>query len=64
MKVDNPEVNAILELSKKDNVILTPHNAFNTSEAVTRKSEQAVQQISSFLENGEFVWPVINDTKI
>ncbi len=61
VKVDNPEVNAVLELAKKDNVILTPHNAFNTSEAVMRKSEQTVQQINSFLDKGEFIWPVINE---
>lgn len=60
-KTDDAEVNAILTLSKMDNVILTPHNAFNTHEAVIRKSEQTVQQINTFLQKGEFIWPVIDD---
>jgi D-lactate dehydrogenase len=40
------------------NVILTPHNAFNTAEAVERKAEQTVQQIEHFLRAGKFLWPV------
>jgi D-lactate dehydrogenase len=39
------------------NVILTPHNAFNTAEAVERKAEQTVQQIERFLQTGDFLWP-------
>jgi D-lactate dehydrogenase len=59
-KTDNPEVNALLSLVEKENVVFTPHNAFNTHEAVVRKSEQAVQQIMSFIENGSLIWPVEN----
>jgi D-lactate dehydrogenase len=40
----------------RPNVILTPHNAFNTAEAVERKSEQTIRQIEHFLQNGEFLW--------
>jgi D-lactate dehydrogenase len=40
------------------NAILTPHNAFNTQEAVERKAEQSVQQIEQFLKHGKFLWPV------
>jgi len=47
-----------LELTKRPNVILTPHNAFNTQEAVERKSAHSIQQISHFLEKGHFLWPV------
>jgi D-lactate dehydrogenase len=39
------------------NVILTPHNAFNTAEAVERKAAQTIQQIEHFMQNGEFLWP-------
>jgi D-lactate dehydrogenase len=42
----------------RPNVILTPHNAFNTQEAVERKAEQSVQQIEHFLKHGKFLWPV------
>lgn len=48
----------ILALAGRPNVILTPHNAFNTHEAVERKAEQSVQQIDHFLEHGKFLWPV------
>ncbi len=48
-----------LELAKRDNVILTPHNAFNTQEAVQRKSAESIEQVTHFLENGKFLWPVI-----
>lgn len=54
----DPEVRATLELMKLDNVLCTPHNAFNTVESVERKSAQSVQQVAAFLESGQFVWPV------
>jgi len=55
---DNPEVQATIELSKFNNVILTPHNAFNTWESVDRKSSQSILQIMHFLDTGKFLWPV------
>ncbi len=57
-KSDNPEVDAILDLANFENVILTPHNAFNTRESVERKAEQSIRQIESYLKNGRFLWPV------
>jgi D-lactate dehydrogenase len=42
----------------RQNVILTPHNAFNTAEAVDRKAKQTIQQIEYFLTNKWFLWPV------
>ena len=51
------EVQAALELARRDDVICTPHNAFNTIEAVERKSAHSVQQIAAFLSRGEFRWP-------
>jgi D-lactate dehydrogenase len=45
-------------LAGRPNVILTPHNAFNTQEAVERKAEQSVQQIEHFLRHGKFLWSV------
>jgi len=55
---ENPVVRAILELRELPNVICTPHNAFNTHEAVLRKSEQSIQQVESFLQTGRFIWNV------
>jgi D-lactate dehydrogenase len=54
----NPVVDSMLELQKLPNVICTPHNAFNTREAVMRKSEQSIQQAESFLQTGRFIWTV------
>jgi D-lactate dehydrogenase len=43
-------------LAGRPNVILTPHNAFNTSEAVDRKAEQTIQQIAHFQKHDTFLW--------
>ena len=53
---DDPSVRAVLELAKRPNVILTPHNAFNTHESVERKSRQTMEQIAHFREHGTFLW--------
>jgi D-lactate dehydrogenase len=55
---DDPEVRAALELVKMENVICTPHNAFNSVEAVHRKSEHSIRQIVAFFKTGQFEWPV------
>ena len=52
------EVNAVLTLLKRQDVILTPHNAFNSFEAVDRKANHSVRQINHFLKEGCFLWSV------
>ena len=52
------EIAATLALADRDDCILTPHNAFNTAEAVGRKCEHSVQQILAFRDRGEFLWSV------
>ena len=54
----DPVVQATLDLAQRPNVICTPHNAFNTQEAVERKSEQSIQQFQHFQATGTFLWPV------
>ena len=54
----HPHLAAVLELAQRPNVILTPHNAFNTQEAVTRKADHSIQQIKTFLATGQFIWSV------
>ena len=54
----SPEALAALELASREDCICTPHNAFNTLEAVDRKSEHSVQQILAFLQRRQFLWPV------
>jgi D-lactate dehydrogenase len=58
---DDLEAAATLALANRDDCLLTPHNAFNTAEAVHRKSEHSVEQIVAFRERGEFLWPVPTD---
>jgi D-lactate dehydrogenase len=55
---DDAEVQAALALAKMENVICTPHNAFNSDEAVERKSEHSIRQIVAFLKTRQFEWPV------
>ena len=62
---EDPEVQAVLELVKYPNVIFTPHNAFNTREAVIRKSQQSMQQVEAFLKTGHFLWPLpVDEIKV
>lgn len=49
---------ALLRLRRHSNVMLTPHNAFNTAEAVERKSEQSIQSLLHYRQTGRFLWPV------
>jgi len=55
---DDAESRAVLALARRDDVILTPHNAFNTRESVERKSAQSVEQIAHMLRCGAFKWPI------
>lgn len=55
---DEPNVKAVLKMAEYDNVVLTPHNAFNTAESVERKSEQSVQQTDHFIAYNKFLWDI------
>ncbi|MCF7838158.1 MAG: hydroxyacid dehydrogenase, partial [Candidatus Marinimicrobia bacterium] len=46
------------ELAARPDVIMTPHNAFNTAEAVARKAEQSIMQLVTLASQGTFRWPV------
>jgi D-lactate dehydrogenase len=56
--VADEELQASIQLAKMPNVVFTPHNAFNTAEALVRKSQQSAQQVISFINSGKFLWPV------
>jgi len=51
-------VAAILRLMDDPRAILMPHNAFNTAEAVVRKSRETVANLCRFLAAGAFLTPV------
>lgn len=53
-----PPVSLLRELAAHPRVLLTPHNAFNTEEAVARKSGLAAEQVLHFLREGRFRWPL------
>ncbi|MCA9567853.1 MAG: hypothetical protein KC656_08425, partial [Myxococcales bacterium] len=53
---EDPEALAALELMARPDVLCTPHNAFNTEEALARKAGQSVEQVVAWLERGAFVW--------
>ncbi len=55
---EKSEIEATMKLSGLPNVIFTPHNAFNTIEAVERKASQSVEQVVYFIKHNRFLWPV------
>ncbi len=57
----SPEAAALLRLARRKDVILTPHNAFNTRESVKRKAEQSVAQIMHYVQYGRFIWEIPAD---
>ncbi len=52
------ESRAVLKMKARADVICTPHNAFNTIEAVARKSKQTVQQLQSLRSTGKLIWQI------
>lgn len=51
-----PHTKSILEMSARLNVLCTPHNAFNTQEALQRKAEQTAVSVVHFLEKKKFLF--------
>jgi D-lactate dehydrogenase len=52
--ISKEELNIVFEnnmLTKRKNVIITPHNAFNTKEAIERILETTVYNIKSFIKH-------------
>lgn len=48
----------VLELVKNNQVLFTPHNAFNTQEALEQKASLSVEAIVLYLKKGVFPCPV------
>jgi len=55
---EDPQVLAIQKMMEMENVLLSPHNAFNTHESVERKSKQSIEQVIQFLDTQSFKWQV------
>jgi len=56
--VSDEQTRGILDLSRRENVVFTPHNAFNTREALERKAKESVESLQSFFQSGSFLHPV------
>lgn len=54
----SPFVLTLRKLLASPNVLCTPHNAFNTREALARKCAMTIAQIEYFLKNGRFQWQI------
>lgn len=52
------QVQAVQKMMKMENVILTPHNAFNTQEAVERKCIQTMEQLNYYYKHNKLKWAV------
>lgn len=51
-------VEAALKLMRHPKAALTPHNAFNTSESVERKSLHTAMNLERYFQSGEFLTPL------
>lgn len=62
MRMQNQSPTEQIQILKKwsqlDQVVLTPHNAFNTTEALDRKCFQSVESLIQYHEKGQFKWYV------
>jgi len=47
-------VNTILALKDREDCLFTPHNAFNTEEALAEKARRSAEAIQSFMRYGKF----------
>ncbi len=54
----NSPIRDILNLKDRDNVIFTPHNAFNTHEALKEKCRLTAEEVKRFLSKKQFRWKV------
>ncbi len=54
----SPGADLVREFLTHPNVLCTPHNAFNTLEAVERKAAFTVTQIQHVLKHGDFLWKI------
>ncbi len=55
---DAPAYEAVRTLRERDDVILTPHNAFNTVESTERKSLESARELAHFFAHEKFATPV------
>lgn len=57
-KINDDYTKSMLDLTSYGNVIFTPHNAFNTEEALERKVIETAEAVKIFLKKGKFPYQV------
>lgn len=57
-RAETPQAQLIIELAESEKVIFTPHNAFNTKEALARKAALTVKSVVACLSDGTFPYPL------
>lgn len=61
---DHPHLSLFRELIQRDNVILTPHNAFNTEESLHMKVQETLSELEHFRKHGQFCTAVPSTSDI
>jgi len=56
--VTDVEMASVRTLMKREDCILTPHNAFNTRESTVRKAKQTIEQFMEYRNNGKLKWKI------
>jgi D-lactate dehydrogenase len=50
-------VESVIKMMKRDDCVLTPHNAFNTEESVERKSIHTAENLLNYFNEKRFLTP-------
>ncbi|MBP9855356.1 MAG: hydroxyacid dehydrogenase [Candidatus Omnitrophica bacterium] len=50
----------LIDFSRRDDVVCTPHNAFNTREALKEKANVTIQSLLAYLKTGQFPYSVLS----
>ncbi len=53
------KIRILMDLEQREDVLLTPHNAFNTREALEQKAILTARSIEQFLASGTFLSPIV-----
>jgi D-lactate dehydrogenase len=61
-QTSSDQIKILKKWSELDRVVLTPHNAFNTLEALERKCRQSIESLLQFQETAQFKW-MVNEEK-
>lgn len=58
---ETAQIKTLKKLKKREDVLFTPHNAFNAQEAVIHKAKQTAEAVTSFLKKKTFPRPILEE---